>query len=73
MEPPCTGGPKHLHGSIGTYRKFEKMKILLKYRLWSKCVPVDLKRTPTGADPGYVKRGGRDPKGGAGVADITRK
>ena len=27
-----------------------------------------------GADPGYVKRGGRDPKGGGGrVADITRK
>ena len=26
----------------------------------------------SGADPGYVKRGGRDPKGG-GVADITRK
>ena len=26
-----------------------------------------------GADPGYVKRRGRDPKGGARVADITRK
>ena len=27
-----------------------------------------------GADPGYVKRGGRDPKGGGGaVADITPK
>ena len=22
------------------------MKILIMYRLWSKCVPVDLKRTP---------------------------
>ena len=21
LEPPCTGGPKLLHGSIGTYRK----------------------------------------------------
>ena len=28
-----------------------------------------------GADPGYVKRGGRDPKGGGGgrMTDITRK
>ena len=26
---------------------------------------------PSGADPGYVKRGGRDPKGGGRVADIT--
>ena len=26
-----------------------------------------------GADPGYVKRGGRDPKGGGRMADITRK
>ena len=26
LEPPCTGGPKLLHGSIGTYRKSKKKK-----------------------------------------------
>ena len=46
LEPPCTGGPKLLHGSIGTYRKTKKMKILIMYRLWSKYVPMNLKRTP---------------------------
>ena len=40
---PRYRGLKLLHGSIGTYRKTQKMKILIMYRLWSKCVPVDLK------------------------------
>ena len=44
--PSVRGGPKLLHGSIGTYRKTKKMKILIMYRLWSKCVPMNLKRTP---------------------------
>ena len=40
------GGPKLLHGSIGTNRKTNKMTLLIMYRLWSKCVPMNLKRIP---------------------------
>ena len=43
----------------------------------SSCDPLKYPIQPcklTGADPGYVKRGGRDPKGGGGrVADMTPK
>ena len=49
-------------------------------RLWVRTLPVpsdkcfaSLGKAFTGADPGYVKRGGRDPKGGGRVADITPK
>ena len=44
--PDLYRGPKLLHGSIGTYRKKQKIEILIMYRLWAKCVPMNLKRTP---------------------------
>ena len=43
LELPCTGGLKLLHGSIEHIEK-PKMKILIMYPLWSKCVPMNLKQ-----------------------------
>ena len=45
QQPPCTGGPKLVHSPIGTHGKRQKMKMLILFWLWSKCVPMNLKRT----------------------------
>ena len=44
---PCTGCLKLLHGSIGTCeKKNENSDYVSTDRLWSKCVPMNLKQTP---------------------------
>ena len=44
MEPPCTGFETFVWLHRDLYRK-KKMKILIMYWLWSKCVPMNLRRT----------------------------
>ena len=44
--PPLYRGSETFAWSHRDLQKTRKMKILIMYQLWSKCLPVDLKRTP---------------------------